>query len=496
MLLPNEISKQFDVSPTSITSFENLSQYKVSFITKQLVTGKIFDLFDGVPERDNLKIFVKYIDEKVLTISKKSQEELHKFDSFMQPIKNYFDKDSDDFEISIEIKKTIQDGILSIYNFHDFSEKVFKQSASDFLYMFSTLKNHSNEFIIFQCLNDSIFLKTGYMRIYYKYSTKAECTYSNTLRDAIIEKRKVICNITSDDIEFIPNDFKIYEGNVPNEIQLYLNKLCFTLSLMYLADQSKLQGNVLSFTFNGYRLVNRSVDLRNDAVTYSDIFFNIYDWLYQNGNIFDKAQIVRNVISLHCKYSDILAIDEAVFHSIKSNYNLYLKENVKDYLSLKKDIVNSLQAYCDKISESINSFAGSFKTNFIAILGYIATILFSKGVTKDTSKIFTPDIAILTSFVLLGSAVVFFLCRLHMHFQKNYYDTTISALKKSYQDILEKNEINDLIDSNSLLEVANANYRSSTRIVSITWIIFIIGAFMALDYLSGNVKLLFLINCF
>ena len=66
-----------------------------------------------------------------------------------------------------------------------------------------------------------------------------------------------------------------------------------------------------------------------------DEFYKIYRWIFQDSNEYDKIELTRHVISIHCKYSDILNIDEKTFLSIKSNYNIYLKENVDKYIELK-----------------------------------------------------------------------------------------------------------------------------------------------------------------
>lgn len=61
----------------------------------------------------------------------------------------------------------------------------------------------------------------------------------------------------------------------------------------------------------------------------------MYSWIFTDGNAADKAIIARNVLSLHCKYSSLIDIDELAFASMQSNYNLYLRNNVNQYLELK-----------------------------------------------------------------------------------------------------------------------------------------------------------------
>jgi hypothetical protein len=269
----------------------------------------------------------------------------------------------------------------------------------------------------------------------------------------------------------------------------------YVLSIAFISDSCKFSKEGITFSINGYRFKEKQL-LYKDINNINNNFFSIYSWLYFGGNIYDKSQIVKNIISIHCKYCDITQIDSNVFDTIKSNYNLYLKDNVKDYLVMKKDVANSIQVFCNNISDEINKFSGALKANLIAILGYIATILFSKGVTGDTTNIFTYDISILTSFVLLGSFFVCIISVVHTCLKKKYYESNINGLKKYYMDIMEEKEMNQMINTNENLSIARINYRTITIVVTILWAVIIVGLFLVLDYVSGNCKLLLIINLF
>lgn len=496
MLSYQMITSIFKVKPENILVQERTELVTVKFQCNSITFSakELKRIYDNIPQRDNITIDIIYGEDEILQI--KSDSDNADIESFLQRVSSYINCDDDDLEVEIHACKTIQSNELSVYFFKAFSDWLYGLNTIHFIQAQNFLISNCTGFLRIMCLNDNIYIHSDNFSISHVCNEYVESEFLNN-RDAIVNKRNQICRVSGIETSLIPEDFNVRETNCGDKVKLCYAKAKFILSIAYLADECKFEEDNFSFSLSGYRIREKTISYSAlNSSSINDTFYSIYKWLYAGGNIHDKSQIVRNIISLHCKYSDILGIDHNVFDTIKSNYNLYLKDNVKDYLQLKKDISNSLQTYCDKISESINTFTGSLKTNFIAILGYIATILFSKGITKDTSKIFTPDIAVLTSFVLLGSIIILVLCRLHISFQKNYYDSTITALKTSYQDIMEKDEINGLINNNSLLDVANTNYLCSTRIVSIVWLAFIIGSFIALDSLSGNTKLLFFINIF
>jgi len=62
----------------------------------------------------------------------------------------------------------------------------------------------------------------------------------------------------------------------------------------------------------------------------------IFDWVYTDGNYTDKIGLARNLISIHLKNDNLLTLDEGTIHSLESGYDIYLKDNVKQYIEIKK----------------------------------------------------------------------------------------------------------------------------------------------------------------
>lgn len=56
--------------------------------------------------------------------------------------------------------------------------------------------------------------------------------------------------------------------------------------------------------------------------------------------------------------------------SIQSNYNLYLKENVKAYLELKNKVAEFISDTVSRTGEYATGLLDKFKSNIIAIFGF------------------------------------------------------------------------------------------------------------------------------
>ncbi|WP_211047310.1 hypothetical protein, partial [Pectobacterium versatile] len=63
----------------------------------------------------------------------------------------------------------------------------------------------------------------------------------------------------------------------------------------------------------------------------SMVLFDIYEWIYNQGNFVDKIGLARNIISIHTQDNSILNIPKSVLKSIESSFDIYLKDNVKQY---------------------------------------------------------------------------------------------------------------------------------------------------------------------
>ena len=80
--------------------------------------------------------------------------------------------------------------------------------------------------------------------------------------------------------------------------------------------------------------------------------------------------MARNIISIDFRNS-LNNIDDKTLASIKSNYNIYLKENVDRYIELKNQITNNILDLSMKSRDIIAEFSSNFKNAFMANLSFI-----------------------------------------------------------------------------------------------------------------------------
>ena len=133
----------------------------------------------------------------------------------------------------------------------------------------------------------------------------------------------------------------------------------------------------------------------------------------------------------------------------------------------------------------------------MALFGYLITVLLTKGfINKATSDIFSQDVTIITSFVLVGSFIVWVISIYYYRYQNLYIDEKINKLKQYYQDVITEKELLRIINDNTLIDFTKDKNKKQVNVLSIIWIASLIVAFLVLDAISGPTKLLFFINIF
>lgn len=358
-------------------------------------------LCELIPDRDILTITLSNESENIIRVSNR----LNTLPDFSQ-ITSGCEYD-DCIYINFQIDKNVSENSFSIYDFSSFSKDLLQRSDIEILSWFSK-KLRDLEKLKFYIFDNDVSFSTRTLI----FESNEEFTFVNKIdRSQRIMSCKDVSNFYNmDRIEVIPDDF-IIEGIIRsgNNIKELFDRLSTILSLVYVATSASLSKEMLHVQISGYRLI--SFDLVLDEIQADEKWKTIYSWVYTDGNVVDKALIARNVISLHCKFTPLLHLDNTVYEAIRTNYNLYLKENIKHYLDLKRDISKFVQDIVTQINDYELSILGHFKANLIAIFGFLFTVVLTKiGETQSWSEIFTLHTLYLIEIFVIGSVAYLMIC--------------------------------------------------------------------------------------
>lgn len=297
--------------------------------------------------------------------------------------------------------------------------------------------------------------------------------------------REVSYFYNQDIYELLPDDFKIIVDYNDNPFTSTFQKIETILSLCMVTSNSSIWQDKLKVQIMGQRSVDYTLKL--NEIEGTPVLYKVYDWIYAGGNAMDKAILARNIICLHCKYEPLLKMDLKVLASIQSNYNLYLKENVSQYLELKNKVAEFISEIISKTGEYATEMLDKFKTNLMAIFVFLFTVIIANIVSdQPLNNIFTRDITMILELVLAGSLVYLIISYLQSKYQMSRVYDSYDKLKESYRNILTDDDIQECFHNDQLITDMKDTIRKSQIRYSMLWFGFLILLLVCLEKVSES----------
>jgi hypothetical protein len=286
-------------------------------------------------------------------------------------------------------------------------------------------------------------------------STQSDSTNFSCERKSIIDKRNKSCHFTNDYYyKFIPDDFYLENGCLYPQIKNKFNRLLVVFTLVFLSDYSEITNSDpvhLDYKFKGYRLVSYKTGLNSISTNNFEELYRIYEWVYSQGSFVDKIGLARNIISIHMTGNDVATLASGTLRSIQSGYDIYLKDNVKQYIEIKNKISELLISQADKASDITKNMFGSLKTSLWSIVTFFITVVLIKAVaSKGSSGTVSGDILSITAVFVLFSFVYLWLSLREVKDEKDRLFSRYEIIKSRYKDLLNDDDLNKVIDTHEL----------------------------------------------
>ena len=412
-------------------------------------------------ERDDVKISTKDPDDTLCYIAKDCKEE-----EFLK-FQNTGEK-ADKIDVIVSINKKIKNNRISVYCYEKFIADLLDNTEVQFLNIIENLLQGCGH-LIFEIFDTTISWHTKTLSF---TSNSNSIFHSEINRLDLLEKSKMISfNYSSLGKNALPDDFHIIEDYANNPLKPMFEKLETLLSLFYISSSFSIEDSGISGTIHGQRILQYNLNFKE--VIYNPCLYKIYSWIYTDGNPADKSAISSNIISLQCRYENLINLDQAALSTMISNYQLYLKENVDKYLELKNRISDFICNITNGISQEISSIPTNFKNNIVALFGFLLSVVLVNIVSSQPLEcIFTREITAIVEIVLFGSFIYFLIslievCKKYKKFKQNY-----DNLKANYADIFTKSEINQAFQDDSVFKEAKKSAKCGISIYSILWFLF------------------------
>jgi hypothetical protein len=396
------------------------------------------DLLETISTRDSFHLTLKNEGGRSITFVQNGEKTYEAFCAEAQDIKGPFK-----FEFGISKIKT--DSIISIYSLEAFSHYLSEeQSLEGILYIFNNLFQSGNHILLELQYDDDI-VHTKTIKFYSKGSI-LETNDIESIRRVRNDQVKNLCH-SNIQYQFIPDDFHLIESKtkIQNLIVL-LNRLEQLYSLIYLADSTQIDEKI-GYKLNGYKLISNDISFKEMDYSSSDNFFKIYDWVYNDGNLIDKIGLARNIISLDLD-KETTFVPESTFHSIQSNFKIYQKENIKQYIEIRNKISDQLFEFKNKADKIIETYANDFKKSLFAFISFFASVIVIRVVSnKDFTGAFSRETTLLSFVFLLVTFMIFLASKWELTKQKERYVEAYYNLKERHKDLLNFDDIQRILNN-------------------------------------------------
>lgn len=360
---------------------------------------------------------------------------------------------ADNARLVVNISKRFVDNRVSVY-LHDvfFNFFVSRNYSNNLSILDDLLGQHPH--VIFE------FQEAGYEKWHtnrFAFVNRGEEIEWNMTSEETISKSKTICTCNLTTNHLLPEDFKRVEKDVRVDgFQKMFCNCAQLFVLFFLADYARIDGNRVEYKINGYRTICKQIvidDICNIGISLStiDVYFLIYVWLYNGGNIYDKIAIVRNIITLNVD-EDTLSLKETTFDSIQTNYNIYEKKNVEQYIGVRNKVSEQLRNYQKEIISIVDGFENEFKKLLFSFLTFVFTSVIIRCLARNIDdKILLPNSIIycMMAFCII-SLIYFFYANWELNEKIKLFDKRYNDTRSFYGEILSQKELEDLfMDSKS-----------------------------------------------
>lgn len=480
------ISKLFGNRSTSKSKCrENLQLFEceVEFmLTKRPSADDFHRMLPTIARRDNWRLrLLTDAGEDLFDVRRGANINVDYIESKLDP---YIDSE---VRLVYNIDKSKEDGMLTIYEYSIFLDYMQSLCVADFISLYQ--KNLDDKLILEIWSSDAEDFSSSSIAVVRRGESVLQLSRDDK-KIPRIDEHKAYCQWNHQLSDLLPEDLRIIQGNKSGRLAQIFDQMCLLLSALYVADFSSVDKSGIKIKLAGFRMVDTIISSAKISDISFDLqsveqWYNIYDWCYTGGYTTDRLSIARNLISLNCLDVNKLTLNSSTFDAIKSNFKIFEKENVRQYIKVRNEVSKTLLDLQDKVNSTVETFTGNFRKDVVGLGTFFLTLVVVRVVSRgDWFGGFTTQIVALSFIFVILSAVVLYYSRRTLEIQEKLYMKHYELLRSRYNALLSKQELDELFEDGDPNKVGtHSNYIQWQKDVY-TWIwggaLFVFSIFLIL----------------
>lgn len=314
-------------------------------------------------------------------------------------------------------------------------------------------------------------------------------------RDKVIEIRNENCHWVNETEWLIP-DYLMFDFNNKNVIiterlkNILLKKL-MNIILPFICNYTNTDAdkNKTFSIINGQKKItimyNSKANFTENVLT----LYKLYKWAF-NDDSSDKLIILRNIISIYlceqCKTSSYQSlINEAIEidDSTRSNFEIYLKENVENYFIERNRVGNLVSNKANDITKEIHSIVESMNKNLITSIGIVFVAMIGYSAKANELIVKSAIIFYIIYFSFTGIVSLIYYAGRQKFIKEDYYEHIDNFKKILILRDMPKYE-------GSTLETVSNSFWNYWILYLITILMLIIGGILILCYFDKAIEII------
>jgi hypothetical protein len=380
-------------------------------------------------------------------------------------------EDDENFPVDLFVKIHKSSGNdINVYSFKGFKKHLEKQSLLD---AFATWGAFDlSRPVVVRVLDEKVFVKSSWIFFLGPGSEVGEFEpvkeSVRLLRRSNRDSSAHFANASEN--RFLPEDFEVFEST-DSQLSNYLSALGNALVIAFLCDYTEISGGNVRYSLSGYKTISETVSFQELKKVFLSELQSIYKYVYLSGNYTDKIGLARNVISLHLKTQSICSVEDGTLSSVKSGYNLYLKDNVKQYIEIKNKLLEFLKDQSEKSSQVSRALFSSFKMKFWAFSTFFVSVFLLRSLQKTGESFIDERVIVPAVLLVIVSFVYLYIMIRESRFEKELIKERFDDMECRYKDLLDQKDLSSIIESKDNKSKIDQNIEGSISLYRSSWIV-------------------------
>lgn len=245
-----------------------------------------------------------------------------------------------------------------------------------------------------------------------------------------------------------PENLDFFIIDCKDEIIKFYLKLNQILFWGFLFDQTIVDNNTIKINSNSNKSFYYVINIEDISQKSYNTYRKIINWIYEDSSKEnDRIGIARNVLAYYLKDKKPYLKNEA-FNSIISANNIYIKENVSNFIETRNKVYEEVENVTSLINNSILEYQRNFeKSILIFVTFFITNYIFEFAKSENIKYIFNGKTTA-TGILILFLGFIYF-----RYSQKNSYSDIeritekYTMIKKRFLSVLDKVDIENILNN-------------------------------------------------